>query len=119
MPGPGEELVVNATMAQLKHYWERIHESGDPRVSPAVDALAEILFIGHVVRLHVLLVAQSAKARAIGGPEPRENFATRILVRYTLNAWRMLVPGVSPAPAPSGTPAVSRSSSVVAPRRRR
>lgn len=39
--------------------------------------------MGRQVRLHVLLVAQSATARAIGSPEMRENFATRILVRYT------------------------------------
>uniref|UniRef100_UPI000A378F9E pRL2-11 n=1 Tax=Streptomyces antimycoticus TaxID=68175 RepID=UPI000A378F9E len=95
---------VNATMAQLKRYWQRIRESGDPKVSPAIDALAEILFMGRAVRLHVLLVAQSATARAIGGPEMRENFATRILVRYTLNAWRMLVPEISPAPAPTRHP---------------
>ncbi|MFB6945618.1 hypothetical protein ACFWGL_40105 [Streptomyces sp. NPDC060286] len=31
----------------------------------------------------------------------RENFSTRILVRYTLNAWRMLVPEVSPIPMPT------------------
>ncbi|MFF5442193.1 hypothetical protein [Streptomyces achromogenes] len=77
---------VNATMGQLKRYWSRIRESGDPKESPAVDALAEILFMGRQVRLHVLLVAQSATARAIGGPEMRENFSTCILVRYTLNA---------------------------------
>ncbi|MGW0338128.1 hypothetical protein ACWD0J_41205 [Streptomyces sp. NPDC003011] len=34
---------VNATMAQLKRYWAKIRESGDPKESPAVDALAEIL----------------------------------------------------------------------------
>ncbi|MGW7410017.1 pRL2-11 [Streptomyces sp. NPDC054833] len=95
---------VNATMAQLKRYWAKIRESGDPKTSPAVDALAEVLFMGRQVRLHVLLVAQSATARAIGGPEMRENFSTRILVRYTLNAWRMLVPQVSPIPMPSEHP---------------
>ncbi|MET8944581.1 pRL2-11 [Streptomyces sp. NPDC004542] len=95
---------VNATMAQLKRYWAKIRESGDPKTSPAVDALAEILFMGRQVRLHVLLVAQSATARAIGGPEMRENFSTRILVRYTLNAWRMLVPQVSPIPMPTEHP---------------
>ncbi|MFL4910756.1 helicase HerA domain-containing protein [Streptomyces sp. MMS24-I2-30] len=95
---------VNATMAQLKRYWARIRESGEPKTSPAVDELAEILFMGRQVRLHVLLVAQSATARAIGGPEMRENFSTRILVRYTLNAWRMLVPEVSPIPMPTEHP---------------
>ncbi|GGX46229.1 pRL2-11 [Streptomyces noursei] len=89
---------INATMKQLTRYWEKIKEKGDPKVSPAVDALAEILFMGRAVRLHVLLVAQSATARALGGPEMRENFATRILARYTQNAWRMLVPEVQPAP---------------------
>lgn len=89
---------INATMKQLTRYWDSIKEKGDPKVSPAVDALAEILFMGRAVRLNVLLVAQSATARALGGPEMRENFATRILARYTQNAWRMLVPEVHPAP---------------------
>ncbi|WP_030853857.1 pRL2-11 [Streptomyces griseus] len=95
---------VNATMTQLKRYWAKIRESGDPKESPAVDALAQILFMGRQVRLHVLLVAQSATAQAVGGPAMRENFATRILVRYTLNAWRMLVPEVSPIPMASEHP---------------
>lgn len=85
-------------MKQLARYWERIREAGDPKTSPAIDALAEILFMGRQVHLHVLLVAQSATARALGGPEMRENFATRILARYTQNAWRMLVPEVHPTP---------------------
>ncbi|MGA5900243.1 hypothetical protein [Streptomyces venetus] len=37
---------VNATMKQLARYWEKIRESGDPKVSPAVDALNEILPLG-------------------------------------------------------------------------
>ncbi|MFD9435928.1 helicase HerA domain-containing protein [Streptomyces sp. NPDC060002] len=89
---------VNATMRQLARYWDKIRESGDPKTSPAVDALMEILFMGRQVRMHVLLVAQSATARALGGPEVREQFATRILARYSMNAWRMLAPEVHPAP---------------------
>ncbi|WP_086796485.1 pRL2-11 [Streptomyces caniscabiei] len=89
---------VNATMKQLARYWERTRESGDPKVSPAIDALNEILYMGRQVRMHVLLVAQSATARALGGPEVREQFATRILARYSMNAWRMLAPEVHPAP---------------------
>ncbi|MGY3340995.1 hypothetical protein ACVW0K_007188 [Streptomyces filamentosus] len=95
---------INATMAQLRRYWEKIRTSDDPKTSPAIDALAEILFMGRQVRLHVLLVAQSATARALGGPEMRENFSTRILVRYTMNAWKMLVPEVTPAPKPTRHP---------------
>lgn len=89
---------VNATMKQLARYWERTRESGDPKVSPAIDALNEILYMGRQVRMHVLLVAQSATARALGGPEVREPFATRILARYSMNAWRMLAPEIHPAP---------------------
>ncbi|MFG3158060.1 pRL2-11 [Streptomyces sp. NPDC048219] len=89
---------VNATMKQLARYWERIRESGDPKVSPAVDALNEILYMGRQLRIHVLLVAQSATARALGGPEVREQFSTRILARYSVNAWRMLAPEVQPVP---------------------
>lgn len=89
---------VNATLRQLARYWDKIRESGDPKTSPAIDALMEILFMGRQVRMHVLLVAQSATARALGGPEVREQFATRILARYSMNAWRMLAPEIHPAP---------------------
>ena len=54
--------------------------------------------MGRQVRMHVLLVAQFATVRALGGPEVREQFATRILARYSLNAWRMLAGEVHPAP---------------------
>ncbi len=95
---------INATMVQLRRYWEKVRGPGDPKASPAIEALAEILFMGRQVRLHVLLVAQSATARALGGPEMRENFSTRILVRYTMNAWKMLVPEIAPAPKPTRHP---------------
>lgn len=90
---------ANATLARLKRYWQSVRDPKlDPKESPAIDALREVLFMGRAVRMHVLLVAQSATAAALGGPEMRENFATRILARYTQNAWRMLVPEVSPIP---------------------
>ncbi|MFE9403999.1 pRL2-11 [Streptomyces sp. NPDC006530] len=89
---------VNATMKMLARYWEKTRESGDPKVSPAVDALNEILYMGRQLRMHVLLVSQSATARALGGPEAREQFSTRILAKYSVNAWRMLAPEVHPAP---------------------
>ncbi|MEU6212716.1 pRL2-11 [Streptomyces sp. NPDC047023] len=89
---------VNATMKQLARYWEKTRESGAPKVSPAVDALNEILYMGRQLRMHVLLVAQSATARALGSPEVREQFSFRILANYSVNAWRMLAPEVHPAP---------------------
>lgn len=100
--GPRMAIILeeaNATISKLKRYWTSIRINGvDPKESPAIDALREILFMGRAVQMHVLLVAQSATAAALGGPEVRECFATRILSRYTQNAWRMLVPEVHPIP---------------------
>ncbi|MER7540721.1 hypothetical protein ABTX77_39020 [Streptomyces sp. NPDC097704] len=49
-------------------------------------------------------LGQDSDAHALGGPEMRENFSTRVLVRYTLDAWKMLVPEVHPAPKPTRHP---------------
>jgi hypothetical protein len=102
-PDTGPRMAIlleeaNATITKLKRYWTATRTKEDPKESPAIDALREILFMGRAVRMHVLLVAQSATAAALGGPEVRECFATRIMARYTVNAWRMLVPEVSPIP---------------------
>ena len=65
--------------------------------------------MGRQVRLHVLLVAQSATARALGGPEMRDQFATRLLARYTQNAWRILAPEITPHPRAPATCSTSSS----------
>lgn len=95
---------MNATITRLQRYWNRIRTNADPKTSPAVDALGEILFMGRAVKIHVIAVAQLATARTLGGPELRENFATRILARYTVNAWRMLAPEIWPMPKSSRKP---------------
>lgn len=89
---------MNATIHRLQAYWAEIRGPKDPKTSPAVKALGEILFMGRAVKMHVIAIAQLMTARSLGGPEARENFATRILARYTVNAWRMLVPEIWPAP---------------------
>lgn len=96
---------TNATMAELKRYWTSIRKTkadgdgpADPKDSPAVLALRAILFMGRTAKLHMLMTAQSATSNALGGPEVRENFHTRILSRYTVNAWKMLAPQVTPVP---------------------
>lgn len=102
--GPRVVLVaeeMNATIGKLQRYWDEIREKSDPKVSPAVRALGEILFMGRAVKIHVIAIAQMMTARTLGGPEARENFATRILGRYTVNAWRMLVPEIWPPPKAS------------------
>ncbi|WP_328533222.1 type IV secretory system conjugative DNA transfer family protein [Micromonospora zamorensis] len=85
-----EEL--NATIGQLSNYWAEARGRGEPKRSPAISALADLLFMGRSAKVNVLAVAQMLTARAIGGPEARENFGVRLLARYTSNAWKMLVP---------------------------
>jgi hypothetical protein len=102
--GPRIFLLVeeaNSTMGRLQKHWETIRDKTAPKRSPAVDALSELLMMGRSVRIHVVTVAQMATTRALGGPEIRENFATRILGRYSRNAWAMLVPEVYPVPPSS------------------
>jgi ATP:corrinoid adenosyltransferase len=94
---PGKRKLViceelNATIGQLNNYWAEIREKSDPKKSPAVSALADLLFMGRSAKYNVLAIAQMLTARAIGGPEARENFGVRCLARYTSNNWKMLVP---------------------------
>lgn len=95
VPDVGERIFVlmeemNATMTRLQRYWAKVRQPNDPKTSPAIDALGELLFTGRACLIHVIAVAQMATARSLGGPEVRENFATRILMRYSSNAWKML-----------------------------
>lgn len=94
-----EEL--NATMSRLQKYWDNVREKSDPKRSPAVDAIGDLLFMGRACRIHVIAIAQMLTANAIGGPAARENFAIRILSRYTMNAAKMLAPEVTPFPKSS------------------
>jgi hypothetical protein len=94
-PGPRTLVIceeLNATIGQLTNYWAEVREKSDPKKSPAVAALADLLFMGRSAKKNVLAIAQMLTARAIGGPEARENFGVRCLARYTVNAWKMLVP---------------------------
>lgn len=89
---PGERVLViceelNATIGQLVNYWAVTRERGEPKKSPAVSAIADILFMGRSAKVNMLAIAQMLTARAIGGPEARENFGIRCLARYTTNAW--------------------------------
>jgi hypothetical protein len=83
---------ANTLLPRLSKYWSENKPKGAPKTSPAIAALGEIMFMGRTARMNVLMLAQSGTVRALGGPEIRENFATRILARHTMNAWRMLVP---------------------------
>lgn len=98
-----EEL--NSLMAELEDYWTEIRtkNAGNrfwqvPRRSPAVKALHKLLAMGRAANINVLAVAQRASVASMGssggsrGGDARENFAVRILARYTHSTWKMLVP---------------------------
>lgn len=94
---PGPRLLViceelNATLHMLSKYWARVRGKGDPKRSPAIDGLNDLSHMGRSAKVNLLAVAQMLSARAIGGPEARENFGIRCLGRYTANNWKMLVP---------------------------
>lgn len=94
-PGPRVLVLVeelNATTSLLRDYWARVRQPGQPKPSPAIEGLRFILFMGRSAKVNVLAVAQMLTALSTGGPEGRENFGIRCLARYTVNAWKMLVP---------------------------
>jgi hypothetical protein len=108
-PDVGPPLLVvaeemNATIMKLTWYWEQARAKGDPKTSPAISALRDVLFMGRAVRVNAVAIAQQLSARSIGGGEARENFATRLLARATDNAWAMLAPQIRPLPPRSRTP---------------
>lgn len=100
----GPRLVVffeeqNVGMKELKKYWESIRTKDDPKRSPAIDALDEILCAGRQAKMHVMTIAQLFTVQAAGGdPTARENYSTRILARAQANAWKMLAPEAAPFP---------------------
>ncbi|OII61193.1 hypothetical protein BJP40_06605 [Streptomyces sp. CC53] len=106
-PGPveeapvGERIIVvfeemNATMGQLQALGRKL-----PRDKyDAIDALGDIMFMGRAAKMHVVAVAQYATAAALGGGDIRENFSTRILIRYSDRAWKMLTDVWPPQPSP-------------------
>lgn len=104
---PGARVLViaeelNATMTGLKDFWADVREKSDPKTSPAVKAFRNLLFMGRSAKVNVFAVAQMLTANTTGGPESRENFGVRCLARFTVNAWKMLVPEAA-MPRPSRT----------------
>lgn len=94
---PGERIFVifeemNATIAQLRAYWDRVRDKTDPRFSPAIQAFRDIMCMGRSAKVNLFGVAQMLTANTTGGPAARENFGVRCLARYTANNWKMLVP---------------------------
>lgn len=89
---------------RLRSYWSSIKEQGAPQMSPALTALVNLSSMGRELRIHILMAGQSLTAKAVGGPENRENFGARALARATAAQWKMLAPQIKPAPVKRGRP---------------
>ena len=84
-----EEL--NTMVPRLAAYWRSIRDpKEDPVPSPAIAGLRAGLAMGRQGRIHMLCIAQYLTAAVTGGPDGRENLATRILVKPSQKAWNML-----------------------------
>lgn len=92
---------ADTTLRNLTRYWDTVREKGDPKTSPAVAALEELLFAGRQARMHVLLAGHLNNPL---GPEGRENFSTVVLGRVTTRTWERLAPHIDTTVKPSPCP---------------
>jgi len=90
---------MNAGIAQLRQWWDRNRDKSDPKVSPAISAYQDLMFMGRSAFVNVFGIAQMMTA-ALGGSAARENMGIRCLARYTRNNWMMMAPEC-PMPRPS------------------
>lgn len=91
LPEIGRRVIVlleetNATLGQLKALDKRQAEGG----YGALDAFADLLFMGRAVSMHVIAFAQLASYRSGLSAELIENFGTRVMIGYSETAWRWL-----------------------------
>ncbi|MFK0231116.1 hypothetical protein ACIQUL_35725 [Streptomyces sp. NPDC090303] len=94
--------VAHHTLRQLTRYWDKVRQANDPKTSPAVDALNELLFAGRAARMHVLFGGQLDATPL--GVFAREQFSTVVLGRATTRTWSRLAPQIHPAPKSSPHP---------------
>ena len=91
----------NATSELLGEYYAR--ELGQKGPSPAARALRMSLFTGRAHRIHVISIAQQLNAAAAGGGgrnggAARENLGVRLLIWFTEQTAKILVPDLMPLP---------------------
>lgn len=87
---------MNGATNRLRSYWK--NDLGEKGMSPALTALGNLSSMGRELRMHILMAGQSMTAKAVGGPENRENFGGRALARATAAQWRILAPQIKPVP---------------------
>lgn len=95
--GPAEEAPVgqrivilfeetNATLTRLRE----LDKSAVAGSALAMDAFADISFMGRAVKMHIIAFAQLASYRSGLSAELIENFGTRVMIGYSEKAWRWL-----------------------------
>ncbi|MGW5067150.1 hypothetical protein ACWEQJ_13685 [Streptomyces cyaneofuscatus] len=92
---------ADATLGQLARYWDTVREKGDPKTSPVVGALEDVLFTGPQARIHLLVGAQ-LDTGVLG--QWRETFSTVVLGRVTTRTSKRLAPQIHPTPEPNTQP---------------
>lgn len=90
----------NMTAALLSDYWTALRSTAEPDEkrtmplrSPALLGFQAVDFAGRSFGVFDLLAAQRMSNRVFNGNvDVRENFMIRILARYTVQTWKMLLP---------------------------
>lgn len=91
---PRKLLVIeeqNSFAGMLYQWWEENRTNKDPRKPPAMTDLAFCLFQGRQANMNIVSVLQQANARAMGGSDMRDQYGLKILARFSVSVWRMLV----------------------------
>lgn len=99
----------NMTAALLAEYWAALRASAEPEErrtmptrSPALSAIMKLDFAGRSFGMFDGLIAQRMSNRVFNGnTDIRENFGIRLLARYTVQTWKMLVPHLKYLPKPT------------------
>jgi hypothetical protein len=99
-------------------FWADIREKSDPKKSPAVGALGELLFMGRSAKVHLLAIAQMLTARAMGVPRRARTSGSAAWPGTPRTTGRCSSPRRR-CPARRGRWAGGRSSSAAWPPRRR
>lgn len=87
----GSRIIVifeetNATLAQLKILDKVVSRGG----YGALDAFADLMFMGRAVDMHVIAFAQLASYRSGLTADLLENFGTKVMIGYSDKAWKWL-----------------------------
>ncbi|WP_053673050.1 hypothetical protein [Streptomyces sp. NRRL B-1140] len=90
------------TLRHLTRYWETFRQKDDPKKSPAITALEDVLHEGRQARIHILYNGRAA-GRALA-PAARDQFAAVILARVSTGIWQRLAPIDDPTPKTSAHP---------------